>query len=407
MPTSAQPSSLPAILGGTPIRLSPPPEWPGQWPEVEAALQRSLADGSWGKYCGPNHEQLERHLCELFGVEHAILCASGTAAVELALRGAGVSTGDEVLLAGYDFKANFQNVLTLGALPVLSDITVETGQLDVSAIADAAPKVIIASHLHGGFVEIDALMSVADERDCVVIEDACQCAGALIGGRRAGSIGHVGVLSFGGSKLLTAGRGGAVLTNRADIAQRIRLHTQRGNEAYPLSELQATVLLPQFAKLEALNARRLASVRLLCDRIQAQQLGLSILASRWLDPANEQPATSPAFYKVGLLYDSAAFDGLSRDHFAAAMRAEGIALDAGFRALQLTHSKRRFRAIGELTNSAAADTRMLVLHHPVLLDGAAGIEEFVEAAMKIRQYAGDIRTGAPVTYSPRPKGQRR
>ncbi len=391
MPTAPHPSSLPAILGGSPIRASAPPDWPGQWPEVAAALQRSLADGSWGKYCGPNHEQLERGLSELFGVEHAILCASGTAAVELALRGAGVGTGDEVLLAGYDFKANFQNVLTIGAVPVLSDITAETGQLDVSAIAaDAAPKAILASHLHGGLVEIDTLMSLAEKRGCIVIEDACQCAGALIRGRRAGSIGHVGVLSFGGSKLLTAGRGGAVLTNRADIAQRIRLHTQRGNEAYPLSELQATALRPQFARLDEFNARRLASVRLLRDQLQVQQLGLAVLSNRWLDLTADQPATSPAFYKVGLLYDSVAFGGLSRDHFAAAMRAEGIALDAGFRALHLTHSKRRFRVIGELQNSEQADARMLVLHHPVLLEGAAGIEQFVAAAVRIQQHAGNL-----------------
>ena len=78
-----------------------------------------------------------------------------------------------------------------------------------------------------------------------MIEDACQAPGAMLEGRRAGTFGDVGVLSFGGSKLLTSGRGGAVLTSDAHMAQRIRLYTQRGNEAYPLSEMQAAVVLPQ------------------------------------------------------------------------------------------------------------------------------------------------------------------
>src|SRR5436853_127214 len=80
---------------------------------------------------------------------------------------------------------------------------------------------------------------LARGRNIRLIEDAAQMPGATVAGRPAGSWGDVGILSFGGSKLVTAGRGGAVLTSQPDIAQRIRLYTQRGNDAYPLSELQA------------------------------------------------------------------------------------------------------------------------------------------------------------------------
>src|SRR5258708_29563816 len=92
--------------------------------------------------------------------------------------------------------------------------------------------------------------------------------GARIYGRLAGTWGDAGILRFGGRKLVTAGRGGAVLTSRADVAQRIRLYTQRGNDAYPMSELQAAVIIPQWVRLERANARRTEAVAWLSERLR-------------------------------------------------------------------------------------------------------------------------------------------
>src|SRR5205807_8690220 len=85
--------------------------------------------------------------------------------------------------------------------------------------------------------------------------------GAIVAGKPAGAWGDCGVLSFGGSKLLRAGRGGAIMTHREDVLQRIKIYCERGNDAFPLSELQAAVLVPQIPKLAATNDRRLAAVR--------------------------------------------------------------------------------------------------------------------------------------------------
>jgi dTDP-4-amino-4,6-dideoxygalactose transaminase len=203
--------------------------------------------------------------------------------------------------------------------------------------------------------------------------------------------GNAGVLSFGGSKLLTAGRGGAVLTNDNEIAQRIRLYTQRGNEAYPLSELQAAVLLPQLAGLDERNALRLDRVRLL-----EQLLG----AEHGLRPFRNEPPHSPVtthhspravYYKLGFQYEPRAFQGLTREAFVAAMRAEGIACDAGFRSLAATHSQRRFRASGNLTNAADADRRVVTLHHPVLLGSDDDIRQITAALAKVRAFASTIQ----------------
>src|SRR5262249_11729789 len=163
--------------------------------------------------------------------------------------------------------------------------------------------------------------------------------------------------SFGGSKLLTAGRGGALLTNRADVNQRLRLLLQRGNNLpMPLSELQAVVLEPQIDKLSERTRRRAASVECLRPHL-SEIAGLRLLSGPMED-------TTAAFYKVGMQLDAAQF-GLSRDRAAAALRAEGIAIDAGFPALHVGRSAARYKRTGSLTEAEKAHRECLVLHHPV------------------------------------------
>ena len=99
----------------------------------------------------------------------------------------------------------------------------------------------------------------------------------------------------------------------------------------------------------------------------------------------------PAYYKVGFRYDSECFGGLTRERFIAAVHAEGIALDAGFRGLHRIHATRRFRAADDLTEASLADTGMLTLHHPVLLENPAAIDEIVAAIEKISHWSGEIQ----------------
>lgn len=361
----------------------PPPTWPLTDEAVEAALRRAFADGSWGKYHGPNCRELSERLATMHGCEHVVLTCSGTAAVELALRGLKVGPDDEVILAAYDFEANFKNVLTIGAKPVLVDVDARTGQLDVSlleAARSSRTKAIIASHLHGGVVEMPAVRAFADQHGIAVIEDVCQMPGAIVHGQVAGTWGDVGVLSFGGSKVLTAGRGGALVIRDDNIAQRIRLYTQRGNDAYPLSELQAAVLLPQLDRLDERNRLRAENVSRLLGLL-SDVVGLRCFAEAAGsgDPRRSQAhLTQPGFYKLGFWFDESAF-GRSRDDFACAMRAKGIAFDPGFRALHRTHARGRFRAVNDLPNASRADEAIVGLHHPVLLGTAADMQAIRDA----------------------------
>jgi dTDP-4-amino-4,6-dideoxygalactose transaminase len=376
--------ALPALLGGPPIRPQGPPDWPPPDEEVRLALQAAYADGSWGKYHGAYVARLEEQLAEYHGVPHALTCGSGTFAVELGLRALKVGPGDEVILSAYDYPGNFLNVHAVGATPVLVDLDLATWQMSLDRLPTAvspATKVVIASHLHGGQVPMDRLMAFAAEHGLRVIEDAAQCPGVLVQGKRAGTWGDVGVLSFGGSKLLTAGRGGAFLTRHADVHQRARLFQMRGNIVCPLPELQAAALLPQIDKLHLRNERRADNVRSLIH-LTRDVPGLRPFAA----PSGH---STPGYYKLGFQFDEAAF-GLSRERFVRALRAEGVAFDEGFRALHAGRSPSRFRRAGELSEADRAHRGAVVLHHPILLGSEADVGEVAAAVRKTYANAGRL-----------------
>jgi len=378
MPSSA---TLPAILGGQPVRPQGPPRWPPADADVLAALEEAYRDGSWGKYQGAYVAMLEERLARYFDLQYAVTCCSGTFAVELALRALRIGPDDEVILAAYDYPGNFLNIHAVGATPVLVGVAAGNWNLDAGLLEAAvgpATRAVIVSHLHGGMVPMRQIMDVANAHDLRVIEDAAQVPGAAIDGRKAGSWGDAGVLSFGGSKLLSAGRGGALLTRHADVYQRARTFQFRGNILAPLSELQAAVLLPQLAKLDDRNRQRAENARQLCEALKNTP-GLSPFANACGD-------AEPAYYKLGFRFDGDVF-GLSRGLFIDACRTEGIAFDAGFHAAHVGRSPSRFRRVGELTQAERAHAGTVVLHHPVLLGSATDIAEVATAVAKTRQHA--------------------
>jgi dTDP-4-amino-4,6-dideoxygalactose transaminase len=368
-------ADLPVILGGRPLRPEGPPDWPPSDESVRAALEEAWRAGSWGKYDGGHVRRLEERLAAEHEVGHALACSSGTYAVELALRALKVGASDEVILAGYDYGGNFLGVHAVGARPVLVDVDPDNWNLSPNALGPAlgpATKAVIVSHLHGGLVPMREVMDLCAARGVPVIEDAAQAVGATVQGRRAGSWGDVGVLSFGGSKLLSAGRGGALLTRRADVYQRARLTLLRGNNLLcPLSELQAVVLLPQLDLLPARHAQRARAVARLGEGL-AEVPGVRLFRNG--------VEGDPAYYKVGLQLERF---GLARARLVAAMRAEGIALDEGFRALHVGRSAGRWRAGGALTEAERAHAGALVLHHPVLLGSEAEVDQVATALRRI------------------------
>jgi perosamine synthetase len=377
--TCYQKPGLPSHPGRNPEFPEGPPFWPPLDEDIRTVLQSIWADGSWGRYHGGHVAALEQDLARRFDVPYVIAACSGTAAVELALRGLRIGPGDEVILAGYDFPGNFRAIEAVGALPVLTDIQSSTWTLDAPLLeAACGPRVraVLVSHLHVGLAPMREICRWAAERGVRVIEDACQAPGAIVQGKPAGSWGDAGVLSFGGSKLLTAGRGGAVLTSDPQIRQRIQVYTQRGNEAFPLSEMQAAVLLPQLDKLAERNrTRRDAVVRLL-----GQMSDIRGLTSTIIDPALGQAS----YYKVAWRYDAEAFGGQGRADFLAALQAEGLDVGEGFRGF-FRRSSRRCRTVGRLSASQAASEQTVLLHHPVLLQGPEAVDRVAQTIRRVAE----------------------
>ncbi|MCI0699996.1 MAG: DegT/DnrJ/EryC1/StrS family aminotransferase [Planctomycetia bacterium] len=381
---------LPAMLGGPAIRPEGPPVWPQFDADVQAALADAIATGTWGQYHGPNVCALEEELAEFHEVPHAITCASGTLAVEVALRALRVGPGDEVVMAAYDYESNFLTIHALGAKPVLIDVHPHNWQLDETKLESAftpQTKAAICSHLHGGIIPIRSVMEVARKHNVGVVEDAAQAPGATVEGKPAGTWGDVGTLSFGGSKLLTAGRGGALLFRDAQLYQRAKTWLHRGLQQWaPMSELQAAVLRPQLRKLNEATRRRSENANRLFASLRGAGPGLKEFAS-------VSDGCSPAYYKVGFQYDPSAF-GLPRELFVKALRAEGIAFDVGFKAVHVGRSPSRFCAVGELTHALDAHERCVMLHHPVLSGSLADVQQVAEALEKVHRAAvGGVQFG--------------
>lgn len=366
-----------AIEGGEPAVPGGPPEWPLSDDSIRAALLHSLGSNHWGRYHGEAQERLKARLRERTTREQAWLCSSGTIAVEMALRALKLGEGDEVLLSGYDFPGNFRAIEAVGARPVLCDIDPNSWSMCVESASSAiGPKTraVIASHLHGGQVDMPKLIDVATDAGIAVVEDACQCPGATVFGKPAGSWGDLSIFSFGGSKLLSAGRGGAVMTNRSDLAQRIKSFAERGNDAFPLSELQATVLLPQMNQLDAYNEQRAMNASWLFQQLQLID-SIELLGSH-------HESCVPAYYKFPVRLHRSNSLSSERDVLIRAIQAEGVAIDIGFRGFT-KRSTNRCRKPVPLAHSQLAAESTLLIHHPILLADPQVRQQTVHGIRKV------------------------
>jgi dTDP-4-amino-4,6-dideoxygalactose transaminase len=222
--------------------------------EVREAMDRVLASQQF--VLGREGAALEQELARLCQVEHGIGVASGTDALILALRACGVGPGHEVILPAFTFVATGSAVSALGAKPVFADIHPTTYNIDPSELSRrVTPKTraIIVVHLYGLSADADPIVAFARPRGLKVIEDNAQAVGASYKGRRTGSLGDVACLSFYPTKNLGAyGDGGMVVTNSAELADRIRILRNHGQTSKYVSsepgwnsrldELQAAVL---------------------------------------------------------------------------------------------------------------------------------------------------------------------
>lgn len=219
---------------------------------------------------GPQVQALEEEVARYCGARFGVGVASGTDALLLALHAAGVGRGDEVILPSFSFIATADTVSLLGAVPVFVDIQPETFNINPARIAEKITprtRAIIAVHLYGQPADMDPIMEIAQARGLMVLEDSAQAIGAKYKGRRVGSVGDLGCISFFPSKNLGGyGDGGMVVTDSEELARRLRsLRGHGSTKKYfseeqgwnsRLDELQAAILRAKLRHLDAWNGAR-------------------------------------------------------------------------------------------------------------------------------------------------------
>lgn len=236
--------------------------------ELEAAFERVV--GADGFILGSEVEAFEREFAGYCEASECVGVASGTAALALVLRAAGIGPGDEVLVPGHTFIASALGVLHAGATPVFCDVQRDTGLIDpdaAAALVGERTAAVIAVHLYGQVCDMDPINALGARHGLFVLEDAAQAHGATYNGRRAGSLGDAAAFSFYPSKNLGAlGDGGAVCTGDAQLAARVselRHLGQRGKGEHVvvgynerLDGLQAALLRVKLPHLDDWNAAR-------------------------------------------------------------------------------------------------------------------------------------------------------
>ena len=207
----------------------------------EQTFVNEAFDTNWVAPLGPNVNGFEKDLVQFTGSGHASALTSGTAAIHLGLVLFGVKPGDVVMCQSFTFSASANPIKYLGAEPVFIDSEPETWNMCPDALREAIKdqlgkgknvKAIIPVHLYGMPARMDEIMAIANEYGISILEDAAEALGSHINGKRCGTFGKLGVLSFNGNKIITTSGGGALISDDKELIDKSRfLATQARDNA--------------------------------------------------------------------------------------------------------------------------------------------------------------------------------
>ena len=245
----------------------------GPWiTEKEISYVTDAVTNAWYGKANTYHDRFEKAFADYVGLSYAISLPSCTSAIHLALLALGIGPGDEVIVPDATWIASAAPITYVGGTPVFADIDRQTWCMSgetLEACVTPRTKAVIIVDIYGNMPEMKGLLEVARKLGLAVIEDAAEAAGAEYDGRRAGSFGDAGVFSFHGSKTLTTGEGGMLLTDDEAIYRRVLFLRDHGRKPgdnqfwntevaykYKMSSMQAALGLAQLERLEELIGRK-------------------------------------------------------------------------------------------------------------------------------------------------------
>jgi dTDP-4-amino-4,6-dideoxygalactose transaminase len=289
--------------------------------ELDEAIARVIEGGRF--VGGEEVSEFERQFAAYCGARHCIGASSGTQALALGLRAAGIGSGDEVITTPLTFIATAESILSTGARPVFVDPDPDTALLDPASVEEAISEgtaAIVVVHLYGNPVDMDAFRALADRRRLLLVEDAAQAHGAAWDGRPVGSLGDFAAFSFFPGKNLGAlGDGGAITTGDAEIASSVaalRDHGRSGKHHHDrlgtnsrLDALQAAVLRVKLRHLDGWNELR---------RQHAASYDRALADVDGVEPIRVLPKSTSAYHQYVITLED-------RDGAAAHLEARGIA----------------------------------------------------------------------------------
>lgn len=324
----------PAILGGEPVRKNRSwPSWPYRDEEVVNSVVETTKSGIWCRIQSKSGTvaTFEKEFAELTGTRFCVATGSGTQALHTCVEALDIGPGDEVITSPYTDPGTIASILCARALPVLADLDPTSYQLDpedVERRITENTKALMPVHIMGQPCDMDRIMAIAEKHGLKVIEDACQAHLAQYRGKKLGTIGHLGSFSFQTSKTLACGEGGGIIGNDErlmDQCYTVHNHgTSRQGQTkvigpkYRMNEFEAAILLGQLPGVKDRFARRNENAAYLSSRLKDFP---GLVPQKLYEGTN-----SGAFYVYGMTYRKEHFNGVSRDTFLKAMRAEGISV---------------------------------------------------------------------------------
>lgn len=204
----------------------------------EIQYMQEAYDTNWMSTVGENINQIEEILSKKVGAKYSVALSSGTSALHLAVKLAGVKQGDLVFCSDLTFCATVNPIVYEGGVPVFIDSEYETWNMDPVALEKAfnlhpEVKVVMLAHLYGVPAKIDEILEICNKHDAILIEDAAEALGATYKGKQAGNFGDYNVISFNGNKIITGSNGGMLLTDDEEAANKARKWSTQSRENAP------------------------------------------------------------------------------------------------------------------------------------------------------------------------------
>lgn len=245
----------------------------GPWiTQMEIDYVADAVAHAWYGNANMYHDRFEKAFSHYIGTKYAIALPSCTSAIHLSLLALGVGKGDEVIVPDLTWIATSAPVNYVGATPIFSDCDEKTWCISSDSLQEcitSRTKAVIPVDLYGNMPEMDAIQDIAQDKGIPIIEDAAEAIGSEYHGKRAGSFGDTGVFSFHGSKTMTTGEGGMLVTDREDLYDRclaLRDHGRASGEKmfwnaevgykYKMSSMQAALGLAQLERIDELVDRK-------------------------------------------------------------------------------------------------------------------------------------------------------